>query len=768
MRHQCRYVALLDGYHEDAKPLAVLRIRDDVEEIHVPGRGWERADPRWRDWLVNVPIDSGRALGLMGSLAPTGPLEELDPYPHALGRDAAEGFGTQWFYYAVETPDHPLDDPLTLVKLHYPSRSESWFTADLRWADAPVPGRRVRITQEELERLERVLIRRAFGGAEVEHYAILNPFHPDLEHPAAIVRVDPDGEQRYLQDGEWASTSVVFQIRHRFRHGTLVPLTEEAAARLVERWRPHPDGARVRYYAWTTDGRPTSVMRAWDDDGGIVEESYKDGQWTGREKCVFDDERQRVELDRVAAERLGKRLDQRDDGPVPEDGRYRYHAILVRERDDVSTAHGLVRTWGGGNGLAYEEKFNPRIDRWRRTMTVYEIMTARDDDYAVPISEDVAKALRRILLADFTAGSEGRGPERPGLLGKWAGFGKVTLSRIDDGQLDALRQVGDPPADAAIAEVYGLGVVDRVNELLAGLVRNGDKVPKRLPPSLRHYFAESAALPDWADRALLARGQDLWDRFASHLAASLCCYVLPVRHGMAQRLHHTRRGMESTRLLQDVLAGGGLLNRHGRGLRRVQKIRLLNAATRRHAGSDGVAANQEALAATVGTLSVHLAQGMWSLCVVLDEGDRDALFHIWSVVGHLLGVDAMLLPDTYDDAVTLMDKISRRGRRRSAVGSELAVELQQRISDALPHGLKNASADLIRSFCLLDSELPDLLGVREVALSEALGYLEPIAAAAGLPAGSINDDRVWRRTTSGVVGKALLAADRDEDLALPR
>ncbi|MFI6096295.1 oxygenase MpaB family protein [Lentzea sp. NPDC051213] len=763
MRHQFRYVALLDGRKN---PFVVLRIRDSVEEIHVPDRGWESADPRWRDWFMNVPIEAGHALGLLSSLAPTELREDMDPYPHALSRDAAEGFGTQSFYYAVETAEHPLDDPLTLVKLHYPSKSEWWFTPDLVWAKAPVAGRRVRVSREDLDRLEEVLVRRAFGGAEVQHYAVVNPFYPDAEHPASIVRVGRDGEQRYVQDDDWVSTSVVPYVRHRHRHGTLIPLTDQAEIdRLVARWRPHPDSSRVRYFAWlTADEQPLAVMRAWDVDGGVEEESYVDGLWGGRERCVFDDEQRRVEIDQETAERLGDVLDQHDDGPAPEDGRYNYFAIVERQSDDVSTAGRLVRTWGGHDGIGYEDLFTPRIGRWRWCMVVYETRTGRDDDYAIPISDEVAEELRQILLAGFAARSAGRKPEVPRSLGKWMGFGKVTLRQIEGAVLDSLRQTGDPLADAAIAEVYELGAVDRVNEVLAGFVRNGDEVPQDLPPLVRRYFAESAGLPEWADRAVLARGQELWDRLGPHLATLLCCYLLPVRYGSAWALRHTRQGMESTRLLEDVLADGGLLDPGGRGLRTVQKIRLLHAAARQYVDPELLRANQEDLAATVGTLTVCLPQGLRRSWVLSPDSDFGDLFHIWSVVGHLMGVDPRLLPGNYDDAVNLMDTIWRRGRARTTIGWDLMAALEQRFRAALPGELGEMFSDLVRFYC--DDGLANLLRVDPFDMTTSLGFVEPVTAAAGLPAGSIVDDRVWRRTRSTLVGEALLRADR-EDLALP-
>lgn len=762
MRRHYRYVALV-GYDRPIEhPLMVLRIHGSGEEVYVPAQGWQQADPVCRDWYVNIPITEEHALRLLPELAPAGPLE--DPYPHALTRDAAEGYGTQWFYYAVETPRHPLDDPLTVVRLHYPSKHEESFTAKLLWEQVPVTGRKVRISKEDLDRLEEVLVRRAFGGAECQHYAIVSPYCPDVKRPAAIVRVGPEGEQRYVGDGEWVRSSAVFQIRNRFLLGTFVPLTEQEAARQVERWQPHPDISRVRYYAWMDDsGEPAAVVRTFDEDGCLSQESYRDGVWTGVVKSIYrreySHEEGRVEIDLATAERLGKAMDRQGKPPEPVGDHYDYFAIVNSSSDDVSNAVALVRTHDGGRG---EEKFNPRIDRWRSSITLYEIHTARDDHEDVPISTEVAARLRQILLDRFAARETERAPEVPSPLGKGNGIGKVTVPLVDEPVLAELRQIGDPLADAAIAEVYELGEVDRVNKLLTRLRRNGSKVPDGLPPLLRQYFAESARLPQWTDREALTTGQQLWDGFAPHLATLLWCCVLPVRYASAGTLRHTRRGMESVRLLQDVLTGG-LVNPRGRALRTVQKIRLLQAATRYQEG--GLVANQEDLAATLGMVSVFVPQRLARLYsrdgLGMTDAERADWVHIWRVVGHLMGIDDRLLPPTYDDTATLLAPIWRRDRASSAAGNDLMTALHQRFAAAVPRPQRPAFRELVGYLCEYD--VTKLHGLDWVPWPEVS---DVFATAARVPHSSLADGRDLMLVMSRVVGKSLLKADR-QDLALP-
>ncbi|WP_191298784.1 oxygenase MpaB family protein [Lentzea cavernae] len=582
-----------------------------------------------------------------------------------------------------------------------------------------------------------------------------------MSRPSAIVRVRWYGQERLAGQGEWVPTKIASDITDQNCHGTLVPLTEQDAARLVEAWRPHPAGELTRHYAWMSeDGRPRSLIRAWEQDGGVLEESYRDGRWDGGHAvCAFEQEAGRIEVDGETAERLIHLLHRRMVPVKSSRQELTCYAIVRDDRNDVSTAHALVRSWGGTSLTATEEKFEPKTGEWARSMILYRIGTARDDSEEVPISEAVAEELRHVLVARHRAWSEGREPETPRPLGTWTRLGKVTFPLVDDSTLDALERAGDPLADAAVAELYSLGEVRRVNEVLAGFAHNGDDVPDGLPQLLRRYFGESAALPQWADHEAIEGAQRSWALFAPHFATVLCCYVLPLRYGSASTSRRTRRGMESTRLLQDVMGDGGLLAPHGRGVRTLQKVRLLHAATRYL--QDGLPANQVDLAATAGTLSVALPLGLNKTFIGWTERERDELFHLWSAAGHLLGVDPVLTPRGYDDAATLVDALLRRGRAESAEGRDLVKALERRVRTALPGALRHLFSSEVRYFC--GHDLSVLLGVD--GLKRTTPH-EAILKAAGLPEDAQLDGRVWERTRSALLGKALLAADR-EDLTLP-
>ncbi|MBD0671182.1 oxygenase MpaB family protein [Streptomyces sp. CBMA156] len=309
-----------------------------------------------------------------------------------------------------------------------------------------------------------------------------------------------------------------------------------------------------------------------------------------------------------------------------------------------------------------------------------------------------------------------------------------------DDLLDLMRGTGDPLGDAAIAETYALGQQEQVRQTLLGFGRNSEAVPGGLPPRLRQYFEETAVLPPWADREQMARGQELLGRYQPLIASILLCGSLPSCYTCgngaevlvrSQRLTSGvfRRLAETSQFVVDVLKSGGL-GPNGSGLRSAQKIRLLHATMRYHvsqlgdwdAARLGVPVNQEDLAGTLLSFSVLIPLGLAKLGVELLPEDRDAYFHIWRVVGHVLGIDERLNPVKFGDGVALKDVILRRQQRPSEAGTVLTKGVLDFIKEVLPvppgagptlirHLIGDKSADIVK--------VPPADGVTKLGLSLA-------------------------------------------------
>jgi hypothetical protein len=174
--------------------------------------------------------------------------------------------------------------------------------------------------------------------------------------------------------------------------------------------------------------------------------------------------------------------------------------------------------------------------------------------------------------------------------------------------------------------------------------------------------------------------------------------------------------METSQFVVDVLDDGGL-GPQGHGMRSAQKIRLLHATMRYHVGRQddwngawGLPVNQEDLAGTLMSFSVLIPRGLARLGVELPREDRDAFFHVWRVVGHVLGVDNRINPATFDDGAELFDTILRRQQRSSEAGVTLTKAITDFIREVLPGpAFAGAGPTLIRH--LIGDPAADLVKV---------------------------------------------------------
>ncbi|BBU24675.1 Latex clearing protein precursor [Mycobacterium xenopi] len=325
--------------------------------------------------------------------------------------------------------------------------------------------------------------------------------------------------------------------------------------------------------------------------------------------------------------------------------------------------------------------------------------------------------------------------------------GRQGSARWTDALLDSMRQVGDPVADPPVAAVLDRGGVADVNAILRTLVHNDQPVPPGLPTEIQAYLAQTLSLPLWADMRKIKRAQQLFETWGVQIAICLFCASLPSSYAAANGvkvLYLTarldtdarRRVMETGQFLIDALSVGGL-DEHGKGLRTIQRVRLMHAAVRHLIEARnqqqpglwdpawGTPINQEDLAGTLLAFSYVVADPLRRLGVHASTKDVEAYLHLWNVIGHLMGIRDELLVRDVDDATALVATIRRRQFKASPEGQAMTKALLELLDEMTPfHRFDNTIPPLIRH--LIGDEVSDLLLVPPSNLVDDLGRLARI------------------------------------------
>jgi hypothetical protein len=282
--------------------------------------------------------------------------------------------------------------------------------------------------------------------------------------------------------------------------------------------------------------------------------------------------------------------------------------------------------------------------------------------------------------------------------------------------LDDARNVGDPLADAAVAQLFRDGAVDAVNTLMRTLVENDGLPSALLPPIVLDYLARTSAPPN-VDAAQMKLAEEIFGLLGPEILTVLGFYSLPADYAAkkgVQVLYRTgrlksgpmRRVFETTQMVVDVMAPGGL-GPAGRGLRSAQKVRLMHAAVRHLLTHDpgrpwdstlGTPINQEDLAGTLMSFSFLVLDGLGRLGAELTRSDCEAYFHSWMLIGKIMGIRDDLIPAGLDDARALTELIHQRQVAASPEGVALARALVEGYQALLPAPLRGAPASLVHFF----------------------------------------------------------------------
>jgi hypothetical protein len=300
---------------------------------------------------------------------------------------------------------------------------------------------------------------------------------------------------------------------------------------------------------------------------------------------------------------------------------------------------------------------------------------------------------------------------------------EVAVPRADwtDEFLTSKRQVGDPPADQAIATVFSRGDISALDRFMGDLVAN-DALPPSAPPEVKAFLESSSALPPWADQERLKAAARLFNVHGLPSLVALAAASLPQCYLMhtgvrildltSQLGLHTNRRLHQTAAMVLAVMGPGGFEPGGTAIRQTQKVRLIHAAIRYRILSaigaagfpstasaevpvllhgvtrsvndvialhgfdwqiarDGFPINQEDQAYTLLTFGHVIPLGIRSLGIKLSADDYNAFLHAWNVSGFILGVDEALMAHDETQAADLFARIKARQAAASDAGTRL-------------------------------------------------------------------------------------------------
>jgi ER-bound oxygenase mpaB/B'/Rubber oxygenase, catalytic domain len=297
----------------------------------------------------------------------------------------------------------------------------------------------------------------------------------------------------------------------------------------------------------------------------------------------------------------------------------------------------------------------------------------------------------------------------------------VTSRRWTAETLRELRRHGDPELDGLIAELVEADERSVLELFEATVQAQMATDPEQWPPALRAWW-ERPALPEWMDRDKVARANEVSHDWLPELLTSYLVGSLPLSYAgvkgakvltrislLRDEDRVVRRVLETLLFVLRVVEPDAL-EVGGTGYELARKTRVFHGLVRSMVGTfgidrreddgegapwdpeaDGVPVNQEDLLGTLWTFAVTPLQVIMRAEIPVAEADRDAVTHLWCVVGHLLGIGAglperlqPLLPLSFDEAADCWAAIQDHQFGPSEDGRTLTDVLIARCRESIP------------------------------------------------------------------------------------
>ena len=302
--------------------------------------------------------------------------------------------------------------------------------------------------------------------------------------------------------------------------------------------------------------------------------------------------------------------------------------------------------------------------------------------------------------------------------------------------LQAARRRTDPLADQFVAELAHTKSGRELYLTMRFLLNEYVWVDhEMMEEPAKKYIAEAAQLPEWADEKLLRKGEDFFSLHAFEITTILFMKSLPATYCCAKgaevvhatgrltdnsgnMVPFTRRLMMTGKFVLNVMSPHGF-DHSGYGFKSAVKVRTLHAFVRYFLKSENwdiekfdEPINQEDYAGTMLAFSVFVVEGLEQLGVKVSKDDKEAYFHVWRVVAHVIGVEADLIEDNYDDAQALGHQILNEQKAPSQAGETLTKASLEFCQSMVPLRVMNFLPQNMMYF-FLGPELSAMVGIKK-------------------------------------------------------
>ncbi len=257
--------------------------------------------------------------------------------------------------------------------------------------------------------------------------------------------------------------------------------------------------------------------------------------------------------------------------------------------------------------------------------------------------------------------------------------------------------IGDPLADAMVAELEPLGQDESARLIELGMHDREGNALRDAPASVREFFAHCAEPPDWLDLSSFQPGCRMFHRNTRLILAGMVGGVLVEGFStniaksffLTGRLRDqgVRRLKQNNRHMLEIFMPGGM-DTHADGWTHSVRIRLVHAKIRQLLGRSeewdteelGTPISSAHLGFAVAAFSARLLQHLKRLGGTFSEEERQSFMAVWRYSGYLMGIPETILYHDEEDAL----EVVRIGRLCEPAPSAESIALASSLINSAP------------------------------------------------------------------------------------